>query len=538
MKKITLLFGLVAFSTIVRAQNGLEQIIVEKYYVSNAADAAGSTGTLPEGSVTYRVYADMLSGYKFQALYGDVNHALKINTTTTFFNNEDRGSTKANGIQSVYLKNNSVALDSWFSVGAAAAGQFGVLKTEDDGAANLLPISSNSMLKNNDASAGIALSVQDGIIAGSPQSLEFVGFDPSAGIFDATSLQGGSFITNDGAIAALNGATGPTAANRVLLGQFTTTGDLSFEFNIQIGTPTGGTQNFVAKNPTGNEISIPTLILVPNVAPSITISAVTTANVGDIVTIGATAADVDGTITQVEFFVDNVSVGVVSTSPYSVNWTAVAGAHDFKAVATDNSGATKTSSISSITVNVVGNNAPSITLTAPTTAVKNEVVVLSATAADTDGTITQVEFFVDNVSVGVDVTSPYSVNWTAVTGSHAFKAIATDNSSGATTSSIINVTVTDPSVGINELNSTDKFVSVYPNPATSELNITIKNAKVSNDNFYILNDYKGALVLKGEFGQIANEYTETINISTLPTGVYFLTVSLAGEKTIKKISVQ
>ena len=70
------------------------------------------------------------------------------------------------------------------------------------------------------------------------------------------------------------------------------------------------------------------------------------------------------------------------------------------------------------------------------------------------------------------------------------------------------------------------------------MNITIKNVKVSNDNFYILNDYKGALVLKGEFGQIANEYTETINISTLPSGVYFLTVSLAGEKTIKKISVQ
>ena len=33
-------------------------------------------------------------------------------------------------------------------------------------------------------------------------------------------------------------------------------------------------------------------------------------------------------------------------------------------------------------------------------------------------------------------------------------------------------------------------------------------------------------------------HTETIDISTLPSGVYFLTVSLAGEKTIKKISVQ
>ena len=231
MKKITLLFGLVAFSTIVRAQNGLEQIIVEKYYVSNAADAAGSTGTLPVGSVTYRVYADMLPGYKFQALYGDANHTLKLNTTTTFFNNEDRGASTANAIQSTYLKNNSVALDSWFSVGAAAAGQFGVLKTEDDGVANLLPIVSNSMLKNNDATAGIALSVQDGIMVGSPQSVSLAGITTELDIFDATSQAGNSFITNDGAIAALSGATGPTSENRVLLGQFTTDGDLSFEFN-------------------------------------------------------------------------------------------------------------------------------------------------------------------------------------------------------------------------------------------------------------------------------------------------------------------
>ena len=45
------------------AQNGLENIVVEKYYVSNAADAAGSIanngGALPVGAVTYRIYADM-----------------------------------------------------------------------------------------------------------------------------------------------------------------------------------------------------------------------------------------------------------------------------------------------------------------------------------------------------------------------------------------------------------------------------------------------------------------------------------------------
>ena len=40
----------------------------------------------------------------------------------------------------------------------------------------------------------------------------------------------------------------------VLIAQLTTNGKLSFELNLQIGTPTGGTIQFVAKNPEGNEL--------------------------------------------------------------------------------------------------------------------------------------------------------------------------------------------------------------------------------------------------------------------------------------------
>ena len=91
MKKLLFGLGLGLIGTFAQAQNGLESVIIEKYYVSNAADAAGSVGTLPVGSVTYRIYADLLPGYKFQMAYGDASHSLKLTTTTTFFNNEDRG---------------------------------------------------------------------------------------------------------------------------------------------------------------------------------------------------------------------------------------------------------------------------------------------------------------------------------------------------------------------------------------------------------------------------------------------------------------
>ena len=261
MKKIKnltigLLLSLMGGATF--AQNGLEGVVVEQYYVSNAADATGSIGTLPVGSVTYRVFADMLPGYKFQALYGVAGHTMKINTSTLFFNNEDRGNTNPNGIGSAYLKTNSVAIDSWFSVGAAGSGQMGILKTEDDGIAN--QITGDPMLMNADPYAGIPLTTQDGIVTGAPVAVTFVGFTTELDVFNALSGVGSSFATSDGSIAALGGSVGPIpATNKVLVGQFTTDGTFHFELNIQIGTPTGGTQNFVSSSPVGSEISIPSL---------------------------------------------------------------------------------------------------------------------------------------------------------------------------------------------------------------------------------------------------------------------------------------
>ena len=235
------------------AQNGLEKIIVEKYYISNAIDSAGSIGNLPSGSVTYRVFADMLPGYKFQAIYGVPAHSLKINTSTGFFNNEDRGAATPNNITTTFLDDNTVALDSWFSVGSAGKNVLGVPKTQDNGLANL--INTNTILKNNDARAGIPLTSQDGIVDGIPVAVTFVGISSAdQEVFKNVSNYGNSFTTSNGSVSALGGSVGANAdSNIVLIGQFTTNGFFHFELNVQIGTPTGGTQNYVTSNPTGAE---------------------------------------------------------------------------------------------------------------------------------------------------------------------------------------------------------------------------------------------------------------------------------------------
>ena len=438
-KQILLGFYLALLGTFAQAQNGLESIIVETYYVSNAADAAGSVGLLPAGSVTYRIYADMLPGYKFQVLYGVPDHELKITSTANFFNNEDYGSTSPNGISVTNTRKNTVMLDSWFSVGANAAGKVGILKPDDtDGAL----VNSNGILQNADPSAGVAISVKDGMITGTPEAVTFVGFTTELNVFNDVSQAGNSFSTLNGSIASLNGSTGPTAANRVLVGQFTTLGVFGFELNVQIGTPTGGVQNFVARNPVGAEILIPSLILAPNNPPTVSVTApLNGANVitGDNVAITATAADVDGTVSSVEFFVGATSVGVDNVAPFTASWTSTIGSHNITAKATDDDGDFTVSSIVAITV--ANNQAPSITVSAPASAVVGDAVSITTTTGDVDGTVSQVQFFVDNVSIGVDNSAPFAMNWTAVLGNHTIKGTATDNRGATTTSSSVSITV-------------------------------------------------------------------------------------------------
>ena len=616
-KNIFFGLGLSLLSGLTFAQDGLEKIIVEKYYIANAADTTGSIGRLPIGAVTYRVYADMLPGYKFQALYGNSDHPLKVNTTTSFFNNEDRGSKTANAIASAQLKNNTVALDSWFSVGASATGQFGVLKSEDDGKANLLTL--NSLLKNNAAAMGIPLTTQDGNVAGSPEAVTLIGFSTELDIFDATSLAGKSLLTTNAAISALNGATGPTATNRVLLGQFTTDGVLSFEFNIQIGTPTPGvSQKYVAKNPLAGEKSIPSLIYVTNlmpaiaitspannakfmtgdsvnvtanatdkdgtikkvkflvdgvqfgsdsiapyaskfktlvgnhtlttiafdnvgdstisepiaisaadnVAPTVKVSTAGTAMTGDMVTISATANDTDGTVKKVEFFVDNVSVGVDSIAPYALTWTSTVGTHKVKAIATDNMRASTTSN--EATIVVTDNVAPKLTLLSDTTATKDANVTINATATDSDGSVKKVEFFIDNVSIGVDSIAPYSIVWKAVTGSHIIKAIATDNKGAATTTETT-IKVTEIKAGITSIDAST-LISVYPNPATAVINVlSVQNAAIN------ITDISGKEVVYA--GELLANQKQLINVNHLANGVYLVNISNATFHTVQRIVV-
>lgn len=257
-----ILFGLssLLICAFANAQNstGLEKIIVEKYYISNQADADASVGTLPVGSVTYRIFVDMKQGYKFQAAYGIPTHTLFIKTTTSFFNNEDRGAVTPTYTKT-QAKNNTVMLDSWLTGGAACAGNFGIPKADDDAVGTV--VNGDGILQNADEKAGLPLTERDGLKLGVPGAFTIVGPQAEAqlAVFDATSQAGNSFLLTDGAWSCLVGAVGYDTTNKVLIAQITTDGEFSFELNMQLGTPSGGAEQFVAKEATGKETMFPGL---------------------------------------------------------------------------------------------------------------------------------------------------------------------------------------------------------------------------------------------------------------------------------------
>ncbi|MFN0038569.1 MAG: PQQ-dependent sugar dehydrogenase [Burkholderiales bacterium] len=178
-----------------------------------------------------------------------------------------------------------------------------------------------------------------------------------------------------------------------------------------------------------------------NEPPTVSLTAPATGPVGVAMTLNATAADSDGTVTKVDFFDNSTLVGTDQTSPYTLSWTpATQGARNLTAVATDNDNATTTSNVVPVTITPPGGDTqvPTVTLTQPAQFADGLTGTLTLTATATDNVgVTGVEFQVDGVAVGPEDTSaPYqaTVN-TALfaSGQHVVRARARDASGNLST---------------------------------------------------------------------------------------------------------
>lgn len=94
---------------------------------------------------------------------------------------------------------------------------------------------------------------------------------------------------------------------------------------------------------------------------------------------------------------------------------------------------------------VAANVPPTVSLTSPTTGASFAApgtITLTASAADTDGTISKVEFFNGTTLLGTATAAPYSFTWSNVAlGAYSLTAKATDNGGLVTTSAAVAITV-------------------------------------------------------------------------------------------------
>jgi gliding motility-associated-like protein len=180
---------------------------------------------------------------------------------------------------------------------------------------------------------------------------------------------------------------------------------------------------------------------------------------------------------------------------------------------------------------------PSIALTGPATNanfLSGSPIVLTATASDTDGSVSKVEFFNGSTKLTEDISSPYSFTWNdAPVGNYSLTAKATDNQGAVAISDIklISVSKNNTSPTIQLTAPADK--SVF----SAGVNVTIAATASDNDGTITKVEFFNGAEKLGE--DVASPYS--IIWPNVSAGSYILTARVTDNvnrsTTSNKVSV-
>lgn len=161
------------------------------------------------------------------------------------------------------------------------------------------------------------------------------------------------------------------------------------------------------------------------------------------------------------------------------------------------------------------NEAPTVSISNPTNGssfAEGSAITVDADASDSDGSVTQVEFFADGVSIGIDTLSPYSINWTVPAGSTTLTAVATDDAAATTTSASVSVTGTTESG-----TATYMYVSSVVTGS-----VTSKGKNKGTATVTILDDLGNAVSGATVYGTFSGTFNETASGVTGSDGTVIL----------------
>ena len=181
------------------------------------------------------------------------------------------------------------------------------------------------------------------------------------------------------------------------------------------------------------------------------------------ITTGGLSSHTAGALVAAPYWVKLVRSGNTFSgyaSSNGVSWTLVGSATISMTAAvyvgmpltSHNASAVCTATFDNVSVTGPANNPPSVSITSPSngaTFTAPASITINATASDTDGTVTKVDFYQNGSFLGTDTTSPYSFTWSNVgAGTYSLTAVATDNSNATGTSPPVSIIVSPPGGGL------------------------------------------------------------------------------------------
>ena len=219
--------------------------------------------------------------------------------------------------------------------------------------------------------------------------------------------------------------------------------------------------------------------------------------------LGITVASPAGVIAQIAIYdgaslLQTLSVRMPSTS-YTLNFSGLgAGTHAYSVVATDLDGNTTTSNTVNVTIVAPTARAALLFPTQNAFFVAPATVTLLASAASSTGSVSQVEFFQDGVSVGTatEPHAPYSITLTGVAaGTHLYTVAVTDSTSTVTSSAVTvtvgsaaTLTVTSPQPGASVASDVVAVAGSVQAPPNSSLTVGGVPATIAADGSFTAND--------------------------------------------------
>jgi hypothetical protein len=201
-----------------------------------------------------------------------------------------------------------------------------------------------------------------------------------------------------------------------------------------------------------------TVVIAANARPSVSITS-PAANgafpAPTTISISATAADIDGTVTKVEFFNGATLLGTSTLVPYGFTWSNVpAGSYSLTAKATDNTGNTMISAAVNITLSVQ-NDAGMTAIVAPTGTINVTSITPSVTLKNFgSNTLTSVQ-----ILYKVDTNANATYNWTGSLAANASVNVVLPAITGYTVAAHTFAAAIGKVNGVTDVNAANNTVS-------------------------------------------------------------------------------